>query len=297
MCLQDNSLFQFPIFIWQDTAGQAHVKNKRTLEIPTEKIIRGNTKIGPVSEVKITKQCDRRGIAIKIDSMQKDGTQSWRVFSRRVDKYVTELSEENKKPIHFEEASSSTGQPVAMEQRQQLIPSSSSSSPLRIQQPKWKDISAVPKVVGDGCRRISKRTIRMLRHEGYPREDDGTIEWVKLSSIFHCEHLECKTWTEQARLNFLEKGNHKNIYQYCLDSSGNILYMRGIRGHSGGNNVDLPLQDTVEIPSSWIEYICHVPIIAISIIQSGMFAGGKEFKIRKTSRILHSIGSPERTKR
>ena len=179
-------------------AVQAHVENIRTLEIPTQKIIRGDTKIGPVLEVKIRKQRDRRGIAIKIDSMHKDGTQSWIVFSRRVDKYVTELSEENKKPIHYEEASSSTGQLVAVERRQQLLPSSSSSSHLPIQQPKWKDISAVPKVVGDGCRRISKRTTRILRHEGYPREDDGAIEWVKLSSIFHCEHLEVKTWTEQA---------------------------------------------------------------------------------------------------
>ena len=60
--------------------------------------------------MKITKQFDRRGIEIKIDSMQKDGTQSCMVISKGVDKYVTELAEENKKLIHDEEASSSTRQ-------------------------------------------------------------------------------------------------------------------------------------------------------------------------------------------
>ena len=42
--------------------------------------------------------------------MQKDGTQSWMVITRSVGKYVTELSEKNQKPIHYEEASSRTGE-------------------------------------------------------------------------------------------------------------------------------------------------------------------------------------------
>ena len=81
---------------------------------------RGNTRIGPVLEVKITKQFDCRGIEIKIDSLRKDGTQSWMAISSGVDKYVTELFEESRKTILFEAASPSTGQLVAMQQRQQL---------------------------------------------------------------------------------------------------------------------------------------------------------------------------------
>ena len=57
---------------------------------------------------------------------QKDGTQSWIVISRRVNKYVTEVPEENKKPG----VQSCTGQLVAMTQQEHLIPSSSSSSTL-----------------------------------------------------------------------------------------------------------------------------------------------------------------------
>ena len=56
--------------------------------------IRGNTKIGPVLEVKVTYHLYQHGIEIKVDSM-KNGSQSWIEFSRRMNKYVNELPEEN----------------------------------------------------------------------------------------------------------------------------------------------------------------------------------------------------------
>ena len=74
-----------------------------------EGAIRGSTKIGPVLEVKVTTHFVRCVIEIKISSVSKNGTQSWIVISRSVSKKVTELLEEHKKPIHFQEASSSTG--------------------------------------------------------------------------------------------------------------------------------------------------------------------------------------------
>ena len=73
--------------------------------------IRGNTKLGPVLEVKVTNCLERYGIETGIDSMQNDGTQSWNVISRGIDQYVTELPEENKKPIHFEEVATNAEQP------------------------------------------------------------------------------------------------------------------------------------------------------------------------------------------
>ena len=68
-------------------------------------------------ELKDAKQFDRLGTETKIYSMLEDGTQSWMVISRCVGKYVTELSEENNMSIHYDEASSSTGKLVAMEQK------------------------------------------------------------------------------------------------------------------------------------------------------------------------------------
>ena len=73
-------------------------------QIRTEKMIRGNTRIGPLLDVNITEHSDRHGIEIKIDSTQKDGTKSWKVISKDIGKYVTELSEGNKEPVLYEEA-------------------------------------------------------------------------------------------------------------------------------------------------------------------------------------------------
>ena len=46
----------------------------------------------------------------------------------------------------------------------------------------------------------------------------------------------------------------KKICHCCLDSNENILNMRATQSHSGGNNVDLSLQDNVEIPCNWTDY-------------------------------------------
>ena len=54
--------------------------------------MRGNTRIGPVLEVKVTEHLDRYGIEIKIDSMKKDKTQSWIVISSSVLKRIRNLS-------------------------------------------------------------------------------------------------------------------------------------------------------------------------------------------------------------
>ena len=153
MSLLENSLSQFAIFSWQDLARQAHFETFRFLEVtkdPNRKdlFIRGNTKICPVLEVKVTKHFDRHGIEIMTDCMQKDGTQSWIVISRDVNKYVTELPEENKKLVHYEAASSSTEELVAMKQKEQRIQSSSSSTALPINQRKWNDTPAFGRIDG-----------------------------------------------------------------------------------------------------------------------------------------------------
>ena len=131
----------------------------------------------------------------------------------------------------------------------------------------------------------------ILRHEGYLREDDGAIEWEKWLPVVHREHPEVQNWTKQMWIDHLEKGSNEKRFQYCLESSGNILNMRAIQGHSRGNNVDPSLQDNVEIQYNWMEYIYHVGSshYCNSILQSGLIAGGKGSKERR-----HSSGSNER---
>ena len=100
-------------------------------------------KIGPVLEVNVTNHLERYGIQINIDSMQNDGTGSWIVSGKGIDKYVTELPEENKKPLHFADVATSPGQLVAMKQKEQFTQCSSSSTIMPINLRKWKDRAAV----------------------------------------------------------------------------------------------------------------------------------------------------------
>ena len=67
----------------------------------TERIESMVYKDWPVLEVNVTNHLERYAKEVKIDSTQNDGSQSWIVISRGVDKYETEHPEENEKPIHY----------------------------------------------------------------------------------------------------------------------------------------------------------------------------------------------------
>ena len=74
-------------------------------------------------------------------------------------------------------------------------------------------------------------------------------------------------------------GGNKKRYQYCTDSSGTIVYLRALQGHSGCNLIDPTLQDNVIIQSNFFQYIYHVgcAINLHSIINSGLIPGGQKF--------------------
>ena len=79
-------------------------------------------------------------------------------------------------------------------------------------------------------------------------------------------------------------GGNKKRHQYCTDSSGAILYLRALQGHSGRSLIDLTLQDNVVIPSDFFQYIYHVgcAINLHSIINSGLIPGGQNLSNRQT---------------
>ena len=76
----------------------------------------------------------------------------------------------------------------------------------------------------------------------------------------------------------------KEKNQYCSDSSGTILYLRALQGHSGRNLIDSSLQDNVIIPDGFFKYIYHVgcAINLHSIINSGLIPGGQNLSNRQT---------------
>ena len=48
-------------------------------------------------------------------------------------------------------------------------------------------------------------------------------------------------------------GDNKKRFQYCADSSGTIVYLRALQGHSGRSLVDPSLQDNVVIPDGFFQ--------------------------------------------
>ena len=87
-------------------------------------------------------------------------------------------------------------------------------------------------------------------------------------------------------------GGHKKRFQYCADSSGAILYLRALQGHSGRSLIDPTLQDNVVIPSGFFQckYDVGCAINLHSIINSGLITGGQIFE-QQTDSILSACGS------
>ena len=79
-------------------------------------------------------------------------------------------------------------------------------------------------------------------------------------------------------------GRGKKRFQCCSDSSGTILYLRALQGHSGRNLIDPTLQDNVIIPDCFFKYTYHVgcAINLHSIINSGLIRGGQNLSNRQT---------------
>ena len=69
----------------------------------------------------------------------------------------------------------------------------------------------------------------------------------------------CHHWSDEKwKSSMAGGGGNKKIFQYCNDSSGAILYLRALQGHSGRNLIDPSLQDNVVIPDGFFKYIYHV---------------------------------------
>ena len=93
-------------------------------------------------EARVAYRMSPHGAEIKIDSLQNDGYQSWMVISRGINKYATDLLEENEKPIHCEEVAPVRGDPLRQNRRNNSL----STIVVPIDQQSWKDIPAVEDV-------------------------------------------------------------------------------------------------------------------------------------------------------
>ena len=132
---------------------------------------------------------------------------------------------------------------------------------------------------------VSKKLINLLRHSSLPRDNDGAIEFWRMKDHVQTHFLYCHLWSDEKwRSSMAGGGGQKKRFQYCSDSSGTILYLQALQGHSGRNLIDPFLQDNVIVPDGFFKYIYHVGCAnnLHSIINSGLIPRGQNLSNRQT---------------
>ena len=219
--------------------------------------ILGNTKVGPVLDVKVCLHQRRYGIEILIESLFRDRTVSRVRIVNGVNKYVSETSETISLEI-FEHKVTVKLVAKAKPQPKPAVTLSSISIPVR--ERKWIDIN--PERFRQDCFAVSKAMIRLLRHNpSISREDNGAVRLNDIMWESKAKFDGTSQWPTHDWITFLAKGGGpKKRFQYCLNpnSSKHFVYFRAIQGHSGGTLVDPALQDNVQLPEDFTEYIHHV---------------------------------------
>ena len=131
---------------------------------------------------------------------------------------------------------------------------------------------------------MSKKLINLLRHGCLPREDDGAIELWRIKDYLQNLFVYSQHWSDEKWKSSVARGGNKTIFQYCPDSSGAVLYLQVLQGHSGRNLIGPSLQGNVVILDGFFKYVHHVgcAINLHSIINSGLIPGGQNLSKRQT---------------
>ena len=133
---------------------------------------------------------------------------------------------------------------------------------------------------------ISKKVIRLHRDaQQVLREEDGAVHFWRKKENFQKHFPHCLHWSiEMWKTTIAGGGGNKKTYQYCIDSSREMLYFRGLQVHLGRSLDDPSLQYNVVIPSNFFQYIHHVGCASKlhSITDSGLIPGGRNLSKRQT---------------
>ena len=181
--------------------------------------IRGNTKIGPVLDVKICYHQRRYGVEITVESLLGDRTASWVRIVNGINKYVTERSEailvrsigdrgagtpaarSKAKP---KSAPTATSSHVKPEIKDEVKQESNGQMSVPYHERQWIDIE--PKGFSSGCLEVSKYMIRLQRHvEEVPREQDGAVRYDDLRAKFKIRFPSTEQCSVSAWTSFLAR--------------------------------------------------------------------------------------------
>ena len=195
--------------------------------------------------------------------MNKDNSHSWVRISHGFNKLDTNLNnnEQETSEVQFEEYAfeiectsdfASRSKAKTKPQRRESASSSTRTKP--IGERTWTDVEPGEYSISDY--EVLKKLIHLLRHARIQREDDGAVEFWRITDDLQKHFLYCHHWSDDKwKKSMARGGGNKNRYQDCTDSSGAILYFHVLQGHSGRSFIDPTLQDNVLIPDDFFEYI------------------------------------------
>ena len=222
--------------------------------------------------------------------MNKDNSHSWVRISHGLNKLVTNLNnnEQETSKVQLKEdalkldASDFACRSKVKAKPRRREPVGSSTRTIPIGERIWTDVEPGEYSIADYT--VSKKLILLL-HARIQREHDGAVELWRIKDNLQKHFQHCHHWSDDKwKKSMAGGGGNKTRYQYCTDSSGTILYLRALHGHSGCSLIDPSLQDSVVIPSDFFQYIYHVgcAIYLHSITNSGLLHGGQNLSNRQT---------------
>ena len=246
----------------------------------------------PVFEIATCCLHGKYGVEIRIMSVNRDNSHSWVRISHGSNKFVMNLNnnEQEIPEVQLEEyvlkldAKDFACRSKGKAKPQRRDSAGSSTRTIRIGKRIWTDVEPGEHSLSDYD--MSKKLIHLLRHnKQVHREDDGAVQFWRIKENLQKYFPYCHHWSDcKWKKSMAGGGGNKKRYQYCTDSSGTILYLRALQGHSGSNLIDPTLQDNVVILSNFFQYIYHVgcAINLHSIINSGLVLGGQNLNYRQT---------------
>ena len=120
----------------------------------------------------------------------------------------------------------------------------------------WTDIEPQKYSLSDYP--VSKKLMYLLRHGSLLRDNDGAIEFWRVKDNLQDHFVHSRPWSDEVEEHHGKRRRTQEIFQYCADSSGTILYLPALQGHSGRNLIDPSKQHNVVISDGFFKYIYHV---------------------------------------
>ena len=132
----------------------------------------------------------------------------------------------------------------AKAKHQRREPAGSSPRTILIGKRTWTDVEPGKYSLSDYD--ISKQLIHLLRHGNQAhREDDGAVQFWRIKHNLQKHVPYCPRWSDDKWKKSMAGGGNKKRCQYCTESSGIVVYLRALQGHSGRNLIDPDVQDNI----------------------------------------------------